>query len=168
MKKMKLNELIENEIKKDPTLEHELERYSRAIDIAIQIYALRKQRKLTQTQLARIAHVRQSNISRLESADYEGYTKKTLEKIAKALGVDLTILLIPKNKINNVNTALKIVYANQTESITFPNIPSNWQQEKNPYSEISADQSTNLNSQIEIYKKTDRNSKPLEINYAYI
>ena len=84
------------------------------------------------------------------------------------MGVDLTILLIPKNKINNVNTALKIVYANQTESITFPNIPSNWQQEKNPYSEISADQSTNLNSQIEIYKKTDRNSKPLEINYAYI
>lgn len=126
MKKTNLDELFEQEIKNDPSLELRLNKISRAIDIAVQIYTLRKEKNLTQAQLATIAHVRQSNIARLENADYEGYSKKTLEKIAKALDVDLAIFLISKNKINDINTMLEISQANTTSLNVFPGIGKNW------------------------------------------
>ncbi len=126
MKKTNLDKLIEREIQKDPSLEYDLNRVSQAIDVAIQIYTLRRQKKLTQAQLANIAHVRQSNIARLESAEYEGYSKKTLEKIAHALDVDLAIILMPKEKTNNINTMLNIVKENQTGYAVFPGSYPGW------------------------------------------
>lgn len=126
MKKTNLDELIEQEVQNDPSLLTRLNRISQAINVAIQIYTLRKQRNLTQAKLASIAHVRQSNIARLENADYEGYSKKTLEKIAFALGVDLAIFLIPKEKVSDINTMLDIANVNQTSYARFPGIRSDW------------------------------------------
>ena len=52
---------------------------------------LREAQGITQTELARRAHTTQSAISRLEDADYETMKLDTLQKIAEALSVPLTI-----------------------------------------------------------------------------
>src|SRR5260221_13783954 len=93
-----LDKLTEKLLKQDPTLIEEFERADRAGDIAIQIYDLRKKAGLTQTQLAKLVGTKQSNIARIESADYTGYTLKTLEKVTKALKARLKIKIVPATK----------------------------------------------------------------------
>lgn len=95
-KKDDLDRLTEKLLKQDPSLKEEFEKADRAWDIAFQMYDLRKKSGLTQTQLAKLVGTRQSNIARIESADYTGYTLKTLEKVAKALKARLEIKIIPQ------------------------------------------------------------------------
>ncbi len=90
-----LDRLIEKALKIDPSLKEGMEKADRAWDIAFQIYDLRKKANLTQTQLAKLVKTSQSNIARIESADYTGYTFKTLEKVTKALKAKLEIRIIP-------------------------------------------------------------------------
>lgn len=90
-----LDRLTEKLLKEDPSLKEEFEKADRAWDIAFQIYDLRKQAGLTQTQFAKLVRTRQANISRIESADYTGYTLKTLEKVTKALNAKLEIKIVP-------------------------------------------------------------------------
>lgn len=85
-------------LKQDPSLQEEFDKADQAWDIAFQIYDLRKKAGLTQTQLAKLVHTRQSNIARIESADYTGYTLKTLEKVTKALKARLEVRIIPKDQ----------------------------------------------------------------------
>ncbi|MBI2039447.1 helix-turn-helix domain-containing protein [Candidatus Microgenomates bacterium] len=68
---------LEKALKADLFLKEELEKADRAWDIAFQIYDLRKKAGLTQTDLAKLVGTRQSNIARIEDADYTGYTLKT-------------------------------------------------------------------------------------------
>lgn len=96
MKKTNLDVDVEREIQRDPALKDEVAKANKAIDISMQIYTLRKHKKLTQKQLAKLIGISQSNVARLEDADYEGYTIQTLEKIASALSAELDIRLIPK------------------------------------------------------------------------
>lgn len=95
-KKDDLDRTIEKAIKRDPTLKEGLEKADQAWDIAFQVYDLRKKAGLTQKQLADLVGTKQSNIARLESADYSAYTFKTLEKITKALQARLEIRIVPK------------------------------------------------------------------------
>lgn len=97
-KKDDLDRLTEKLIKEDPSFVEKLEKADRAWDIAFQIYDLRKQSGLTQSQLAKLVGTKQSNIARIESADYTGYTFKTLEKVAKALQAKLQITIVPETK----------------------------------------------------------------------
>lgn len=90
-----LDRTIEKALKRDPSLAEGLEKAGQAWDIAFQVYELRKKAGLTQTQLAKLVHTKQSNIARLESADYTNYTHKTLEKIAKALKARVEIRVVP-------------------------------------------------------------------------
>ena len=101
MKRQKddLDRLTERLLKEDPSLQEEFEEAGRAWDIAFQIYDLRKKAGLTQTQLAKLVHTKQSNIARIESADYTGYTLKTLEKVTKALKAKLEIRIVPQSSI---------------------------------------------------------------------
>ena len=94
-KKDDLDRTIEKILKEDPSFAEELEEADDAWDIAFQVYDLRKKAGLTQTQLAKLVGTRQSNIARLESADYTAYTFKTLEKITKALKARLEIRIVP-------------------------------------------------------------------------
>ena len=94
-KKDDLDRLIEKALKIDPSLNEEFDKADRAWDIAFQVYDLRKKAGLTQTQLAKIVGTKQSNIARIESADYRGYTLKTLEKVTRALKAKLEIRIIP-------------------------------------------------------------------------
>lgn len=98
MKKRKddLDRLVEKALKIDPSLKEGMEKAGQAWDIAFQIYDLRKKSGLTQTQLAKLVRTSQSNIARIESADYTGYTFKTLEKVTKALKAKLEIRIVPQ------------------------------------------------------------------------
>lgn len=62
---------------------------------AIQIRALRESRRLTQTQLAQAAGVRQSWISDVEKPDREGFNLSTLKKLAEAFDVALIVRFVP-------------------------------------------------------------------------
>jgi len=57
----------------------------------MKILKLRKKRGLTQAQLAQRMGTSQQTISRIEAGAYEGFTLKTLEKIASATGTRLKI-----------------------------------------------------------------------------
>ena len=97
-KKDDLDRLTEKLLKQDPTLADGFEKADRAWDIAFQVYDLRRKAGLTQKQLADLVGTKQSNIARLESADYTSYTFKTLEKITKALKARLEIRIVPSSR----------------------------------------------------------------------
>lgn len=96
-KKDDLDRLTEKLLKLDPSFQEGFERADQAWDIAFQIYDLRKAAGLTQTQLAKLVGTKQSNIARIESADYTGYTLKTLEKVTRALKAKLQIKIVPQD-----------------------------------------------------------------------
>lgn len=64
-------------------------------DVAQMIYDLRQEAKVTQKDLANLIGTRQSVISRLEDADYEGHSLSMLSRIAKALNKRLTVQVTP-------------------------------------------------------------------------
>lgn len=99
-KKDDLDRLTEKILKEDPSFQERLDEAGRAWDIAFQIYDLRKKSRLTQAQLAKLVKTSQSNIARIESADYTGYTFKTLEKVTRALRAKLEIRIIPQTRNN--------------------------------------------------------------------
>jgi len=74
-----------------------IERERVKLTIAEQIYELRTKAHLTQKQLAGMIGTTQSVISRLEDADYDGYTLATLEKIASALKQKLQVRFVPED-----------------------------------------------------------------------
>jgi len=82
-------------LKKDPSLKEEFDKADRAWDIAFQIRDLREKAGLTQKQLAEMVGTKQSNIARIEDADYTRYTLTTLEKVSKALKAKLEIKIVP-------------------------------------------------------------------------
>lgn len=95
-----LNRYLEKALKRDPSLKERLERADQAWDIAMQVRELRGEAGITQAKLADLVGTKQSNIARLESADYTGYTLKTLEKITRALKAKLEIRIVSEKKTN--------------------------------------------------------------------
>ena len=63
--------------------------------LASQIRVLREQRGLSQAELAEIIGTKQAGISRLESADYSGWSKRTLKKLAEAFDLRLRVSFEP-------------------------------------------------------------------------
>jgi transcriptional regulator with XRE-family HTH domain len=59
--------------------------------LAIKISELREKKGLSQQQLAKLMGTSQQAISRIESGEYEGFTLKTLEKIAESTGMRVKI-----------------------------------------------------------------------------
>jgi ribosome-binding protein aMBF1 (putative translation factor) len=90
----------EKALKKNPNLAEGLQKAEQAWDIAFQIINLREQAGLTQKQLAELVGTKQSNIARMESSEYTGYTFKTLEKVTKALKAKLEIRIVPDANSN--------------------------------------------------------------------
>lgn len=73
-------------------IDQEKERFS----AACLIYEARTKAGLTQKQLADKVGTKQSVISRMESADYDGHTLGMLKKVADALNMNLNLSLEPK------------------------------------------------------------------------
>jgi len=83
-------------IKKSP-LPRRLTAHS-AEEIGHQLVLLRIASGLTQERLAKKIGCKQSDISRLEREEYQGYTLRQLRKIADALGAGIELSLIPNQK----------------------------------------------------------------------
>jgi DNA-binding XRE family transcriptional regulator len=69
---------------KDPEFRAHYQEERQALILAMKIAKLREKKGLSQQQLAKLMGTSQQAISRIESGDYEGFTLKTLEKIAEA------------------------------------------------------------------------------------
>ncbi len=82
-------------INKDPEVLRELKNLEAEYQIISQIIALRKEKKITQKELAELIGDKQSNISRLESGNYNPTLAK-LKKIAGCLDQRLDIRFVDK------------------------------------------------------------------------
>jgi DNA-binding XRE family transcriptional regulator len=76
---------------KDPEFKRHYDEERQALQLAMKITALREQKGLSQQQLAKLMGTSQQAISRIESGEYEGFTLKTLEKVATATGMKVKI-----------------------------------------------------------------------------
>ena len=76
---------------KDPEFKAHYQEERQALKLAMKIAELREKRGLSQQQLAKLMGTSQQAISRIESGEYEGFTLKTLEKIAEATGMRVKI-----------------------------------------------------------------------------
>ena len=70
-------------------------RFFAQAEVAAEIRALRKRRRLRQADVARLTGTGQSAISRIEKADYDGWTFRTLIAIAEELRARLRITFEP-------------------------------------------------------------------------
>lgn len=85
------NDVLKEELK-DPRFNKYYQEYSIQFDLAYKISQLRKQRNISQKNLAKQIGTTQSNVARLESGG-QNFTISFLDKIAKALEVNLEIKL---------------------------------------------------------------------------
>ena len=76
---------------KDPEFKAHYQEERQALNLAMKIARLREKKGLSQQQLAKLMGTSQQAISRIESGEYEGFTLKTLEKIAEATGTRIKI-----------------------------------------------------------------------------
>lgn len=76
---------------KDPDFKAHYQEERQALKLAMKIAKLREKKGLSQQQMAKLMGTSQQAISRIESGDYEGFTLKTLEKIAEATGTRVKI-----------------------------------------------------------------------------
>ncbi len=68
-------------------------------EVACQIRELREKRRLTQVEFAKQCKMKQSAVSRIEQADYSGWTYKTLARIAEKLHARLRITYEPLEEL---------------------------------------------------------------------
>lgn len=94
MKNTGFNDHFLKKMNSDSELRSEIEDAHLFIDISMQLHALRKECRLTQKEMAERSGLPQSNISRLESMDYQGYTLKVLAKVVRALGGKLRVEIV--------------------------------------------------------------------------
>lgn len=78
-------DVIRARLAADPELADAVEDEAFSANIAQQVYDLRSEAGITQTQLAERVETQQSVISRIEDADYDGHSLGMLRRIAFAL-----------------------------------------------------------------------------------
>jgi len=84
-------DVIRARLAADPELAKAVEDEAFSANIAQQVYDLRSEAGLTQAQLAERVETRQSVISRIEDADYDGHSLGMLRRIAVALNRRLRV-----------------------------------------------------------------------------
>lgn len=107
MVKTNFDTYVDSELENNPDLQQKLHKAEVALDIADQIYTLRQKRGISQTEMAKLIGVKQSNIARLENAEYTGYSLRTLHKITRALDSKLHITMTI-----NEDVASEPIYSN--------------------------------------------------------
>ena len=75
---------------KNPEVRKHYDKYGKQLEIAYQILRLRKQKKMSQAELARKINTKQSNIARMEMGQ-QNFTIEMLQKIAKAFKRELKV-----------------------------------------------------------------------------
>ncbi len=87
--------ILQQMTSEDPEMEEMIKESSLNAELAQLIYRVRTQAGLTQQQLADRIGTKQSVITELENAEYEGHSLSMLQKIARALNQRLEVHLIP-------------------------------------------------------------------------
>lgn len=80
----------------DPEYRAEWERTQLAHEVALLVLRYRVERKLTQTELAKMLGMRQPHIARLEAGDHEP-SFATLSRLARVLGLEFHIDVTPQS-----------------------------------------------------------------------
>jgi ribosome-binding protein aMBF1 (putative translation factor) len=88
-------EIIDRMIGDDPEVRAGIEEEAIKLEIAQLVYDAREAAGLTQAQLAKRVGTTRSVISRLEDADYRGHSLSMLQRIAKALDLQLSLQFVP-------------------------------------------------------------------------
>ncbi|MBN2427538.1 MAG: helix-turn-helix transcriptional regulator [Deltaproteobacteria bacterium] len=91
MKKTNFDHYLEEQLQ-DPDFAARFERAGEAWDVGLQIAALRQQAGLSQKDLAKLLNTSQQQISRLESACYEGHSLSMLRRVAEALHARVRVI----------------------------------------------------------------------------
>jgi DNA-binding XRE family transcriptional regulator len=78
---------------KNPGIKKHYDEYGKQLEIAYQILKLRKQKRISQAELARKIGTTQSNIARMETGQ-QNFTTTTLQKIAAAFKRDLEVKFV--------------------------------------------------------------------------
>ena len=94
MKKTNFDQYLEEQLR-DPDFSARFEHAGEAWDVALQIAALRRQAGLSQKELAKLLKTSQQQISRLESASYEGHSLSMLRRVAEALHARVRVIFEP-------------------------------------------------------------------------
>ena len=90
-------EMIHRKYYRTPAQKARLERARQQVALGDKIRLAREKAGLTQRELAELVDTPASAISRLEDADYEGYSVRTLRKIAEALHMNLSIEFVHRD-----------------------------------------------------------------------
>jgi DNA-binding XRE family transcriptional regulator len=85
----------------NPRFRRGFEEESQKLAIGEQLTRLRREARLTQAQVAQRAGTTASAISRYENADYDRYELRTLQRIVRACGGRLDIVLEPGPKAHH-------------------------------------------------------------------
>ncbi|HEV3026805.1 MAG TPA: helix-turn-helix transcriptional regulator [Planctomycetota bacterium] len=93
-KALYLDEWLSQKLKK-PGFRKHFRQARLAVEVAHQMVLLREKLGITQAELARRMGTKQQTVSRLESGDYEGFTLKTLLKIAEATKTQVVVKFTP-------------------------------------------------------------------------
>lgn len=75
---------------KNPRFRKYYDEYGKQLEVAYQILMLRKQKRISQTELAKKIGTKQSNIARMETGQ-QNFTTDTLQKIASVFKRELKI-----------------------------------------------------------------------------
>jgi transcriptional regulator with XRE-family HTH domain len=94
MKKTNFDQYLEKQLQ-DPDFAARFEYAGEAWDVALQIAALRRQAGLSQKELAKLLKTSQQQISRLESASYEGHSLSMLRRVAEVLHARVRVVFEP-------------------------------------------------------------------------
>jgi len=103
--------IIDRMIGDDDELRAGIERELANLEIAQMVYDAREAAGLTQQQLAKRVGTTQSVISRLEDADYEGHSLRMLQRIARALDLQLSLQFVPIRRTQGSGRRRKAVVA---------------------------------------------------------
>ena len=75
---------------RNPKLKKHYDEYGKQLEIAYQILNLRKQKRMSQAELAKKIGTKQSNVARMETGE-QNFTTDTLQKIAEVFNRDLKV-----------------------------------------------------------------------------
>ena len=75
---------------KNPVFKKHYNECGKQLEIAYQILSIRKQKNISQVELAKRLKTNQSNVARMESGQ-QNFTTDTLQKIANIFGMDLSV-----------------------------------------------------------------------------
>ena len=104
MNKTNFDRYLEEQLQ-DPVFAAHFTQAGEAWEVSLQIATLRHEAGLSQKELANLLGTSQQQVSRLESAGYEGHSVRMLRRVAEVLNSRLRVIFEPVDQVGNVQVA---------------------------------------------------------------